>query len=85
MSDHKIQTSFVYRVFRNKKTSMFAVQMTRAGLFFEQTKFNYFKVSLVSSAAMAQGCQIFLDTIYRNERKYTKLPQHYQMDIKYTK
>jgi hypothetical protein len=23
-----------------------------------------------------QGCQIFLDTIYQNGRKYTKLPQH---------
>jgi hypothetical protein len=32
-----------------------------------------------------QGCQIFLDTIYKNEGKYTKLPQHYQMTIKYTK
>jgi hypothetical protein len=30
-----------------------------------------------------QGCQIFLDTIYQNEEKYTKLP-HYQMAIKYT-
>jgi hypothetical protein len=27
-----------------------------------------------------QGCQI-----YKNEGKYTKLPQHYQMTIKYTK
>jgi hypothetical protein len=32
-----------------------------------------------------QGCQILLDTIYQNEGKYTKLPQHYQMAIKYTK
>jgi hypothetical protein len=33
-----------------------------------------------------QGCQIFLDTIYQNEGKwYTKLPQHYQMAIQYTK
>jgi hypothetical protein len=26
-----------------------------------------------------QGCQIFLDTIYQNEGKYTKLPQNYQL------
>jgi hypothetical protein len=32
-----------------------------------------------------QGCQIFLDTIYQNGEKYTKLPQHYQMAIKYYK
>jgi hypothetical protein len=39
-----------------------------------------------------QGCQIFLDTIYQNERKYTKLPQHFpnghkihQMTLKYSK
>jgi hypothetical protein len=32
-----------------------------------------------------QGCQIFLDTIYPNEGKYTKLPQHDQIAIKYTK
>jgi hypothetical protein len=31
------------------------------------------------------GCQIFHDTIYQNEAKYTKLPQHYQMAIKYIK
>jgi hypothetical protein len=31
---------------------------------------------------VAQGCQIFLDTIYQNVGKYTKLPQHYQMAIK---
>jgi hypothetical protein len=34
---------------------------------------------------LTQCCQIFLDTIYQNEVKYTKLPQHYQMAIKYTK
>jgi hypothetical protein len=33
----------------------------------------------------SQGCQIFLDTIYQNEGKYTKLPHHHQMAIKYTK
>jgi hypothetical protein len=32
-----------------------------------------------------QGCQIFLDTIYQNEGKYTKLQEHYQMTLKYTK
>jgi hypothetical protein len=32
-----------------------------------------------------QGCQIFLDKIYQNGRKYTKLPLNYQMSIKYTK
>jgi hypothetical protein len=32
-----------------------------------------------------QGCQIFLDTVYQNGGKYTKLPQHYQMAIKNTK
>jgi hypothetical protein len=37
------------------------------------------------SGGGGQGCQIFLDTIYQNEGKYTKLPQHYQMAIKYTK
>jgi hypothetical protein len=31
-----------------------------------------------------QGCQIFLDTTYQKEGKYTKLPQHYQIAIKYT-
>jgi hypothetical protein len=25
-----------------------------------------------------QGCQIIINTIYQNEGKYTKLPQHYQ-------
>jgi hypothetical protein len=30
-----------------------------------------------------QGCQIFLDTINQNGEKYTKLPQHYLMVIKY--
>jgi hypothetical protein len=29
-----------------------------------------------------QGCQIFPDTIYQNEGKHTKLPQHYPMSIK---
>jgi hypothetical protein len=29
-----------------------------------------------------QGCQIFLDTIYQNGGKYTKLPLNYQMAIK---
>jgi hypothetical protein len=37
------------------------------------------------TAGPLQGCQIFLYTIYQNEGKYTKLPQHYEMDIKYTK
>jgi hypothetical protein len=37
------------------------------------------------SNTYTQGCQIFLDTTYQNEGKYTKLPQHYQMVIKYTK
>jgi hypothetical protein len=32
-----------------------------------------------------QGCQIFLDAIYQNDGKYTKLPQHYRIAIKYTK
>jgi hypothetical protein len=32
-----------------------------------------------------QGCQIFLDTIYQNGEKYTKLPLNYQMAIKYTR
>jgi hypothetical protein len=32
-----------------------------------------------------QGCQIFLDTSYQNGGKYTRLPQHYQIAIKYTK
>jgi hypothetical protein len=39
----------------------------------------------VKKMNLAQGCQIFLGTIYQNEGKYTKLPQHYQMAIKYTK
>jgi hypothetical protein len=30
-----------------------------------------------------QGCQIFLNTIYQNEVKRTKLPLYYQMSIKY--
>jgi hypothetical protein len=33
----------------------------------------------------AQGCQIFLATIYQNGEKHTKLPQNYQMAIKYNK
>jgi hypothetical protein len=32
-----------------------------------------------------KGCQIFLDTIYQNEVNCTKLPQLYQMAIKYSK
>jgi hypothetical protein len=32
-----------------------------------------------------QGCQIFLEKIYQNEGKCTKLPRHYQLAIKYTK
>jgi hypothetical protein len=32
-----------------------------------------------------QGCQIFLDTIYQNGKKYTKLPLNYQMAIKCTR
>jgi hypothetical protein len=32
-----------------------------------------------------QVCQIFLDTKYQNEGKYTQLPQHYQTAIKYSK
>jgi hypothetical protein len=36
------------------------------------------------TGGLMQGCQIFLDTIYQNEGKYTKLPQHYLMTIKYT-
>jgi hypothetical protein len=31
-----------------------------------------------------QGCQIFLDTIYQNGRKYIKLLKNYQMTIMYT-
>jgi hypothetical protein len=31
--------------------------------------------------AIVQGCQIFLDTIYQNSGKSTKLPQHYRMTI----
>jgi hypothetical protein len=34
---------------------------------------------------LRQGCQIFLDTTYQNEGKYTKLLQHYSMAIKYIK
>jgi hypothetical protein len=37
------------------------------------------------STSLDQGCQIFLDTVYQSEIKYTKLPQHYQMVIKYAK
>jgi hypothetical protein len=40
---------------------------------------------------IGQGCQIFLDTTYQNEKKYTNLPQNipnvhkiHQMAIKYT-
>jgi hypothetical protein len=32
-----------------------------------------------------QGCQIFLGTKYQNGKKYTKLPQIYEMSIKYNK
>jgi hypothetical protein len=32
-----------------------------------------------------QGCQIFLDAKYQNGEKYTKLPQHYPMAMKYDK
>jgi hypothetical protein len=32
-----------------------------------------------------QGCQIFLDTIYQNMGKYTKLPQLYQIALEFTK
>jgi hypothetical protein len=28
--------------------------------------------------ALEQGCQIFLDSIYQNGEKYTKMPQNYQ-------
>jgi hypothetical protein len=32
-----------------------------------------------------QGCQIFLDTMYQNGQKHSKLPQNCQMTIKYAK
>jgi hypothetical protein len=34
-------------------------------------------------ARLLQGCQIFLDTIYQNGEKCTKLTQQYLMTIKY--
>jgi hypothetical protein len=37
------------------------------------------------SYAQRQGCQIFLSKIYQNGGKYTELPQHYKMAMKYTK
>jgi hypothetical protein len=33
--------------------------------------------------AWRKGCQIFLDTIYQNGRKCTKLPLNYQITTKY--
>jgi hypothetical protein len=41
--------------------------------------------SLHSILVDKQGCQSFLDAIYQNGRKYTKLPLKYRMAIKYTK
>jgi hypothetical protein len=35
------------------------------------------------SSTHGQGCQIFLDTIYQNWGKCTKLPLNYHMAIKY--
>jgi hypothetical protein len=32
--------------------------------------------------AWMQGCQSFLCTIYQKGRKFTNLPQHFQMDVK---
>jgi hypothetical protein len=40
---------------------------------------------LVSHGNHNQGCQIYLDTIYQNGGKFTKLPEHYQMVVRYTK
>jgi hypothetical protein len=37
------------------------------------------------TSSLVQGCQIFRDTIYQNEEKYTKFPLNYHMAIKYTR
>jgi hypothetical protein len=53
-----------------------------------QTIVYYAQVQLNSNlihSVTVQGCQIFLYTIHQNKGKYTKLLQHYQMAIKYTK
>jgi hypothetical protein len=42
---------------------------------------NYLHIPAWRSGVPKQGCQIYFDTIYQNEGKYTKLPQHYQMAV----
>jgi hypothetical protein len=39
------------------------------------------KTRSVKLLCQVQGCQIFLDTMYQNVIKDTKLPQHYQMAL----
>jgi hypothetical protein len=36
-----------------------------------------------AKAVLMQGCQIFLDKIFQNGEKWTKVPLNYQMAIKY--
>jgi hypothetical protein len=38
---------------------------------------------MLQDSICSPGCQIFLDTIYQNGEKYTKLPLNYQMAITY--
>jgi hypothetical protein len=40
---------------------------------------------IAAATRREQGCQIFIDTIYQNEGKYTKIQQHCQRAIKYSK
>jgi hypothetical protein len=42
----------------------------------------YCLVQTTMHKSLGQGCQIFLDTIYQNVGKYTKLLQNYQITIK---
>jgi hypothetical protein len=42
-------------------------------------------LKLSTLCCRGHGCQIFLNLIYQNGGKYTKLPLNYQTVIKYTK
>jgi hypothetical protein len=43
------------------------------------------QIDFFSLHSFQAGLPDFIDTIYQNDGKYTKLPQHYQMALKYTK
>jgi hypothetical protein len=51
----------------------------------DRIPFHYWIVERLPHSTHDQGCQIFIDTIYQNGGKCTRLPLNYQMTIKHTK